>query len=212
VVKKPGDTGRSILLDATSQDARGEDLLRLAVKSPKPVLTGSVTLKTKIAISPRKDLDMVDRLNLQGRFGINGSQFTSTSVQSKIDALSRRGRGEPTAIDEESAVSSLEGNFTLKDGEVRFSKLTFSVSGAIVTLNGTYNLKSEALDFRGALRLQARVSQTMTGVKSFFLKVADPLFKRKDAGAVLAIKVTGTREKPSFPVDVKSSITRKVDY
>lgn len=211
VAKRPGDTGRSILLEATSDDARVEDLLRLAVKSTQPILTGSVSLRTKIAIPPRKDLDMIDRLNLQGRFGISEAQFTSTSVQGKIDALSRRGRGEPRAIDEESALSSLVGQFTLRDAVARFSKLTFGVPGAIVALNGSYNLQSETLDFRGALRLQAKLSQTTTGMKSFFLKVADPLFKRKDAGAVLALRVTGTREKPSFGVDMRSTLTRKVD-
>jgi hypothetical protein len=211
VAKRPGDTGRSILLDAWSRDARVENLLRLAVRSPQPVLTGSVGLRAKIVIPPRKDLDMIDRLNVKGQFGIDEAQFTSTTVQEKIDALSRRGRGEPKAMDDESALSSLAGNFSLKDGAVRFSKLTFEVPGAVVALNGSYNLKSEEVDFRGALRLQAKLSQTTTGVKSFFLKVADPLFKRKDAGAVLAIKVTGTREKPSFGVDMRSTLTRKVN-
>ncbi len=211
IVKNPGDPSRSILLDATSQDARVEDLLRLAVRSSKPLLTGSVSLKSKIAILPRKNVVMLDRLNLSGRFGIRGAQFTSASVQGKIDGLSRRGRGEPKAIDEESSVSSLKGAFKMKNGAISFSELTFGVPGAIVALNGSYDLQTEALDFKGALRLQAKLSQTTTGVKSFLLKVADPLFKRKDAGTVLAIKVTGTREKPSFGVDMKSTITRRAD-
>jgi hypothetical protein len=154
---------------------------------------------------------MLDRLNLRGQFRIRGAQFTSTTIQDKIDALSRRGRGEPRAVDEESAISNLEGDFILQDGLASFSKLTFGVPGATVALNGNYNLTSESLDFRGSLRLQAKLSQTVTGVKSLFLKVADPLFKRTDAGTVLAIKVTGTREKPFLGVDLKSSITRKVD-
>src|ERR1700687_44215 len=211
VVKRPGDPARSILLEATSRDARVEDLLRLAVNSPKPILTGGVERGAKIAIAPRKDLDMVDRLNVHGRFEIRGAQFTSATVQEKIDALSRRGRGGPRAVDAESAISRLEGDFILKHAVANFSKLTFGVPGATVALKGNYNLKSESLDFRGSLRLQAKLSQTVTGVKSFFLKVADPLFKRKDAGTVLAIKVTGTRGKPFWGVDMKSSITRKVD-
>lgn len=211
VIKRPGDLGKSILIEAASHDARVEDLLRLAVKSPKPVLTGRVDLAAKIAIAPRPDLDMLDRLDLRGRFGISGGQFTSATVQEKIDALSRRGRGEPKAVEDENAISSLEGDFVLKNEVVSFSRLSFGVPGAAVLLNGNYNLENETLDFRGSLRLQAKLSQTVTGVKSFFLKVADPLFKRKEAGAVLAIKVTGTREKPSFGVDLKSSIARKVD-
>jgi hypothetical protein len=55
---------------------------------------------------------------------------------------------------------------------------------------------------RGTLKLDAKLSQTTTGIKSFLLKAIDPLFKKKDAGAVIPIKVTGTRSQPSFGLDV----------
>jgi len=92
---------------------------------------------------------------------------------------------------------------------VDFSKLTFVVSGAKVLLDGTYNLNTEGLDFRGTLRLQAKLSQTMTGAKSLFLKMLDPLFKGKDAGAVLPIKITGTRTKPLFKLELGRVFAKK---
>jgi hypothetical protein len=49
--------------------------------------------------------------------------------------------------------------------------------------------------------MQAKLSQTMTGAKSFFLKALDPFFKGKDAGSVMAIKVSGTKDKPAFGLD-----------
>jgi len=57
------------------------------------------------------------------------------------------------------------------------------------------------MDFHGKLMLDAKLSQTTTGVKSFFLKVADPFFKGKHGGAELPIRITGTKDKPSFGLD-----------
>ncbi|MHB8676729.1 MAG: AsmA family protein [Candidatus Acidiferrales bacterium] len=41
VAKMRGDAGRTVVLDVTSEDARVEDLLRLVVKSEKPLMTGT---------------------------------------------------------------------------------------------------------------------------------------------------------------------------
>lgn len=69
-------------------------------------------------------------------------------------------------------------------------------------LNGTYDLDSEVLNFRGTLSLGAKLSQTTSGMKSLLLKLVNPVFEKKNAGAVLPIKITGTREKPSFGLDL----------
>ena len=68
----------------------------------------------------------------------------------------------------------------------------------IIHLDGTYNLPDETLDFQGELRMQAKLSQTVTGAKSFFLKFADPFFKKEGAGSVVPIRITGTRDDPKF--------------
>lgn len=191
---------RTIILDCVSHGARVEDLIRLTTKSDKPVMTGAVNLHTKIMI-PEKNLDLIERLQLQGQFGIGDIQFTSSSTQGKIDSLSRRGQGQPKDMDITDVVSEMKGTFGLKSAVVDFSDLNFGVTGANVNLNGTYNLDTEALDFHGKLKLQAKLSQTTTGVKSFFLKAVDPFFKGKDAGTVVAIKITGTKDNPSFGLD-----------
>ena len=48
-----------------------------------------------------------------------------------------------------------------------------------------------------------------TGIKSTLLKAVDGLFSRRDAGTVLPITITGTREHPKYGVDVKGALTRK---
>jgi hypothetical protein len=43
------------------------------------------------------------------------------------------------------------------------------------------------MDFRGELRLDAKLSETTSGIKSFLLKLVDPLFEKDDAGAVVPV-------------------------
>jgi hypothetical protein len=50
------------------------------------------------------------------------------------------------------------------------------------------------------LRLQAKLSQTVTGKKSFFLKAVDPFFNKEGAGTLLPITITGKREAPTLGV------------
>jgi hypothetical protein len=59
------------------------------------------------------------------------------------------------------------------------------------------------MDFHGTLRMQAKLSQTMTGFKSLLLKPVDPFFRKGGAGAVLPIKITGTRQNPSFGLELR---------
>jgi hypothetical protein len=193
-----GAPGRIIRVDVTMEDGRVEDLLTLVVKSEKSLLTGSVQLQASMLLPPGKG-SVVDRLDLNGEFGLTRAKFTDTSVQSKIVGLSRRSQGKSNNEVMGEVVSDLNGRFVLDNGVVRFSRLAFGVPGALVELSGTYGLRTEQLDFTGTLRMRATVSQAAGGgMKSFFLKVFDPFFRKEGAGAVLPIRITGTRENPKF--------------
>jgi hypothetical protein len=194
---------RTILLDVVSRDARVEDLIHLAVKTDQPVMTGATNLKAKISI-PEANADLIERLKIQGMFLIDDGRFSSTSVQAKVDSLSRRGQGHPAEMDISNVPAKLVGNFNVIEGTISFSDLNFSVVGAAVRLKGSYNLDNEGLDFHGHLVMEARLSQTMTGAKSFFLKIMDPFFKGKNAGTVLPIKIGGTKDHPEFGLDHRS--------
>ena len=91
---------------------------------------------------------------------------------------------------------------------LRLPGLRFSVRGARVDLDGRYTLRSQALDFAGALRLDAPVSRTVTGFKSILLKPIDPLFRRNGAGTLLPIRISGTVDQPDFGVDMKRVLKR----
>ena len=103
----------------------------------------------------------------------------------------------------------MHGTFNVNNGRANFHPVAFDVPGAAVVLNGSYGLRTERLAFEGTLTMDATVSKAAGGVKGFFLKIVDPLFKRNGAGAVIPIHVTGTRDKPQFGLDWKRALLRK---
>ena len=202
VFKREGIKGREIALDVVIDKARIEDLLKLAMKGPKATMTGAASVKTKLRIPPGEQ-DVVDKLELDGEFRIASATFTDVDVQRNIGKLSARGRGRLMDVESgASIVSDLSGRFVLKNGRLTFSRLTFAVPGVSVSLRGSYTLREEQLQFRGTVRMQATVSQMTTGWKSVLLKVFDPMFRKKGAGAEIPIKVEGPRTKPKFGMDV----------
>lgn len=202
VYGQPGQKGKTVLLDVTVTNSRIEDMLRLAVKGKKPLLTGSIAFKTKFDLPPG-DQDIAEKLRLNGSFDLGSARFTDFNVQEKVDELSQRAQGKigDKEADDDTVVSNLKGSFVLGSGTIKFSRLSFSAPGAKVQLSGSYGLRGGEIDFSGTLRTEAKVSQMTTGIKSFFLKLADPFFKKKGAGAVIPIKISGTREEPKFGLD-----------
>jgi AsmA-like C-terminal region len=153
------------------------------------------------AVPPGEE-EVVKRIQLSGKFQLQSAEFTSDTVQSKIETLSMRSRGIHDESANEGIVSNMQGSFSLSRGSIRFSSLSFSVPGANVQLQGHYELTSEQLNFQGTLSTQAKVSETQTGIKSLLLKLVDPFFKKGKAGAVLPIKITGHRSKPEFGLNL----------
>jgi hypothetical protein len=205
---KVGMHGRTVALSVQVKDGAIEDLLRLAVKG-EPLMTGRISLTTSFLLPPGEK-DVVERLELNGRFGLERTRFTARSVQRKIDEFSRRGRGALDGPAAANVASDFRGRFVLENGTLRLLSLQFALPGARVNLRGSYGLVSERIAFEGVVRLDAKPSQMTTGFKSLLLKMIDPLFSRKDAGTVVPIRIRGTREHPKFEVDVKGAITRKV--
>jgi hypothetical protein len=208
VIGKKGVPGKTVSLDVTTSGGRLEDLIRISAKGEKPPVVGDVSLHTKFVVPPGNQA-VEEKLRLDGEFQVRQARFTMPEVQQKVEALSRRAQGVKNAPEDETTASDFRGRFTLRNAVMTFSKLTFSVPGALVGLQGSYGLKSEQLDFHGTLRLQAKVSQTTTGIKSFLLKAVDPLFEKKGAGTVLPLNITGTREHPSFKVDIRRAIFKR---
>ncbi len=195
------ETHKEIDLKASAAKTGIEDFLRLAVKSRNPPMTGRVAFHTTVKIPPGKT-PIIERIQLDGAFNLNGIRFTTPSVEDKIASLSHHAQGEPQAGGTDGITAQLAGNFDLKDGVLGLPQLSFEVPGAHVTLIGKYWIPSGDIDFTGTARLDATVSQMTTGWKRALLKPVDGLFRRDGAGTVLPIRITGTRGTPSFKLDI----------
>ncbi|HEY6328553.1 MAG TPA: AsmA-like C-terminal region-containing protein, partial [Blastocatellia bacterium] len=205
----PGGTGKTVSLDVTVNDGRIADMLRLAVKGP-PILTGAVAFKTKLEVPPGPQ-DITTKLYLNGSFNVADAKFAQSGIQNEVNELSDRAQGDPKAARREgpAAASDLGGNFVLSNGTMKFSDLEFKVEGAVVKLSGTYGLVDDQIDFTGTVSTDAKVSQMTTGIKSVFLKVADPLFKKHGAGAVIPLHITGTGDSPKYKVELGKLLKQK---
>jgi hypothetical protein len=200
-VKEPN--GHRVELEVTIAKGRIEDLLKLAVRTDPPVMTGVVRLKTDFDLPPG-DPVVSDRLKLAGRFDIEQAHFTNENIQNKIDALSMRSLGKPKLAREnltDVVSSDLSGVFNLKEGVINFSQLQFEIPGTRVDLTGKYSLDGNQFDFHGKARLDAKLSHLVTGWKSILLRPADPFFSKDGAGTELPVKVTGTKSEPHFGSD-----------
>ena len=199
VFKNEGDSHRSIILDVKMPQGRMRDVLRLAMKG-EPFMAGMLNLKTKLEIPPLSG-KVKEKLRLDGSFDITHGHFLKSTIQDQIDGLSRRGQGKPKDEEIDEVVSRMQGRFKLDDAVISFSNLTFGVPGADIHLEGSYDLDADVLDFHGALKLQAKVSQTMTGWKHWLLKPIDPFLSKNGAGTFLKIKVEGSSKQPKFGLD-----------
>jgi hypothetical protein len=200
--------GHLITLDVNATKARFEDVLSLAVKSAKVPMNGPLHLRTKLVLPPGNEAAL-DKLVLEGDFDAEDARFASSEIRQKLESLSRHALGKPDDQQGGSALSGLKGHFRLENGVVTFRKLRFSVEGALILLDGDYQVRSGNLDFRGELRLEATLSRTMTGLKSVLAKPFDPLFKKEGAGTVLPIRISGNREDPVFEAKVLGKTLKK---
>ena len=209
VIKHEREQRRSIRLDVTMPGGNLRDILRLAMKGT-PFMEGQLALKTRIDIPPLSG-SVSEKLVLDGRFEIQSGKFLRSRIQDKIDELSRKGQGQPKNEEIDEVVSGMQGSFKLDDQVIEFRSLSFSVPGAAVNLQGSYDLAGDSIDFHGALKLDAKVSQTQTGWKRFVLKPVDPFFAKNGAGTFLRIKVEGNSGGPKFGLDRGRKEKDKVD-
>jgi hypothetical protein len=198
VANKAGSEGKTVSLGATELEGRIQDWLRLLSEADRPALTGAMNFKAQVLVPPGKR-DFIERVNLQGDFGIDAASFTRSTTQEKVDTLSQVAQGEKENSDPASVIENLKGHVVLKDAIAKFSDLSFSVPGALAHVHGTYGLLTQQVNLHGTVQVDNKLSK---GVKSFLLKVVEPFLKNKNAGEIVPIKIGGTFRHPSYGLDV----------
>jgi hypothetical protein len=203
--------GHIIDLDVNVPNGKIEDFLQLAVKTTPVVMTGRLAMKTKLHIHPGKE-SVSQKIGLKGGFSLSQIHFTNPEVEDKVDMLSLRAQGDPKEAKPGAADvhSQMIGQFVMADRKLTFSKLDYTLPGADVNLVGAYSLDGEKFEFGGDVRTNAKLSQMVASKwKSLLLKPVDPFFKKNGAGAVIPVKVSGTRAAPKFGLDLKHKEEKK---
>ncbi len=192
-----GQHGKTLRLAIAERHGRIEDLLRIFVKS-KPPMQGAVAFRATAVLPPEKE-KFVKKVIFIADFGIDDADFTHHSTQHGVNVLSARARGEKNRDDDpQRVIENLHGHVELRHGVATFSRLAFDVPGASALLSGTYNLVTERVNLHGTLRTAATLSEETKGVKSVFLKLLDPFFERRHAGAAIPVSITGTYDHPVY--------------
>jgi hypothetical protein len=205
-------TPKTVELNVVRGKGEIQDLILLFSKAPQAAVTGPVSFQA-VAVLPPERRPFKQRVQLTGDFVIDPAHFSSPNTQEHVDQLSERAQGkkdkhkdydsDDDALGFESVITNLRGRVALKNGVATFSEITFRVPGAEADMNGTYSLVNKKVDLKGKMRMQATVSQATTGAKSLFLKVLDPMFKKKGAGAEVNVAMTGTYGHAHFKAGLK---------
>jgi hypothetical protein len=145
---------------------------------------------------------VIQKMTLDAEIAVENAQWNSPKIRAELASLSRHGEGKSGDQQAGSSVSNLQCRFHLEKGVVQVSSVTFSVPGAAIRLAGNYAVEGGALDFKGTIRLDAKVSQMVTGIKSVLLKPFDPLFSKNGAGTEFPVTIAGTAENPTFGVTI----------
>jgi hypothetical protein len=198
--KPEKDESQTALIDLSSTSARVQDILTLLITSDSPPMSGSVTFQGRAEI-PSGTEEFLKRVRLLGEFGIAAGTFGNSSTQQQIDKLSAGARGGK-ASDAGLVLSDLKGRENLVDGVATFSDLSFHVPGADATMRGTYNVISDKIDLHGQLRVDTKIANTKSGLKSLALKVIQPFFKKNKTGQIVPVQITGTYDHPTFGLDL----------
>jgi len=202
VVRTKEPAGHHVELDVVIEKGKIDDLLKLAIRTDPPIMTGDVRLNTHFDLPPGEP-DVANRLKLAGNFQVSDAHFSNDNIQGKIDAISMRTQGKPKQAKEgiaDRVPADLRGTFSLADGLISFSQLQFQIPGTQVNLTGQYSLDGDRFDFHGKARLDAKLSQMVTGWKSILLKPVDPFFSKNGAGTEIPVTISGTKSEPHFGV------------
>jgi len=186
-------------LDITVNRGRAEDVMRPFIHDNVPI-TGPVSLKSHAYLGPPGD-GFIARLRVSGSLDVPAEKVPDQETEKSLSAFSQRAQGkqkntgleaDPNAPPSQTDVlSSLAGSTKIENGIASTPHLRFRIPGAEATLAGTYRFHDNAVHLTGNLKMDTDISHTATGFKSFLLKPLAPFFKKKNAGAVIPIAVTG---------------------
>jgi hypothetical protein len=197
-----GRPKKSTVLDVSIPKGHAEDLLRPFLTRAVP-LTGWAALHAHVFLAPSNEATgFWQRLHVDGAFDAPAENLVNPQMKKDISDFSQRAQGQQPSQDETDAVSGISGTVSIRDEIASTQALNFRVAGPQAHLVGTFAFHTSTVHLTGNLAMESDISHATTGFKSFLLKPLSPLFKKKKAGAVIPIAVTGTPGHYSVSEDV----------
>jgi hypothetical protein len=207
VARTEGQKGKFTRIQISSERGRIQDILGLFTADRAP-MSGQAGLQLTAEL-PATTEPFLRRVKVEGRFSIASGTFSKTKTQRGVDELSAGARGE-NKDDPEMVMTDLKGKVALIEQVAHFSDVSFTIPGAHAQMHGTYSVSEPyRINLHGQMRVATRISKTTTGMKSFLLKVMDPIFKKKKKGEIVPVHIQGTYEKPDFGLDLGSKQNEK---
>jgi hypothetical protein len=199
---------KKVAITIETKDSQVWDLLKIVEKSSPPV-EGDVSFRAAVDVGEEPGR-FLEKLNLKGDVSLDAMRLVKAERQQKVDAFSARVRkdapgaqsGAGSAADAPGITMAARTQTRFEHGMAYFPDIRASMPGAEAHLHGTFNLLDTRIHLTGTVALEKGISHAVTGWKSVLLKPLSPLFKKKDAGAVVPIAVTGTAARPKVGSDL----------
>jgi AsmA-like C-terminal region len=201
IMSKGSSEGKTVSLTGVEEEGSIADWLDLLAHNHHTKMTGTMKFRTIVYVPPGKK-DFIDRVNLRGDFEIGHADFTKPATQEKVNNLSRVAQGEKADAAPESVFENMRGHVEMDNGVANVSDLYFGIPGALAHMHGTWGVDDNKIDLHGNLRVDQKLSKGESGVKSVFLKTIEPMMKKKKAGEIVPVKITGTLRDPSYGLDI----------
>ncbi len=199
-----GSPTKRVAVSFATQGAEVQDLLMVVDKS-RPQMAGKVNFNAMAEFSPGPQR-FLQRLQLKGDVAVEGLRFIDAKKQANMDAFSARVSknlpGETKPGNPPPATLAAKSVTRFDHGMAFFPDIHADLPGADAHLHGTFSLLDTKVHLEGRIALQRGISHATTGWKAALLKPLTPFFKKKNAGAVVPIQVTGTAAKPKVGADM----------
>jgi len=199
---------KTVAVTIATKDSEVSDLLKIVEGSP-PQVEGNVSFDAAVEFGEEPGR-FLEKLNLKGEVSLEGLKLAKADTQEKVDAFSARVRkdpppapasGEPGGDPPEITIAA-RSQTRFAHGMAYFPDIRASMPGAEARLHGTFNLLDTRIHLTGKVAIERGLSHAVTGWKAMVLKPVSPFFKKKDAGAVVSVAITGKAKNPKIGEDV----------
>ncbi|HVW83111.1 MAG TPA: AsmA-like C-terminal region-containing protein [Bryobacteraceae bacterium] len=204
VANDAGRPGKTLTVNATVEDGRVEDLVKLFSRDT-PGMQGAIRFQARFTIPPGPP-DFLTKLRAEGEFAIRHARFTNPNAQAPVNRLSASAEGESKQEAREHpvlATAEIHGRVMDRNGVARLTHVVFATPGVQGELAGTFALKPRNVDLNGKFETSGKLADTTSGFKALIVKAMGPLWPKKGKVKEIPFTITGRAGHPVFHLKLR---------